>query len=111
MKDVLIAIISSGLLSGALSALISALSTIKTRKAMKKFADDYDAKNLTEGLKLILLSNLKRDGREAIGNGDISKEDYESFLASYNAYKSLGGDGWADKVYEQVRKLPVDFND
>jgi len=111
MKDILIAIISSGLLSGALAALISSLSTIKTRKEMKKFADNYNAQQLTEGLKLILLSTLKRDGKDALDKKRIGKSDYEAFLASYNAYKALGGDGWADKVHDQVKNLPVDIDD
>ena len=111
MKDILLAIISSGLFSGAMAALISFMSSRQTKKEMRKFADDLNAKQLNEGLKLILLSTLKRDGKDALNKGDISKSDYESFFASYNAYKALGGDGWADKVHDQVKNLPVDIDE
>lgn len=104
MKEIIIAIISSGLLSGAISSLIA---VIAARKAKKR----DNTEKIEVGLRLILLSTLKRDGNEALQKGKISKDDYEAFLASYNAYKALGGDGWADKVYKQINKLPVDIND
>ena len=104
MKEILIAIISSGLLSGVLATLVTTISN----KKMKEREDD---KNLKIGLRLVLLYTLKRDGRDAIQKGEISKEDYEAFLASYNAYKALDGDGWADKVFNQVGALPVKLDD
>jgi hypothetical protein len=104
MKEIIIAIIGSGLLSGAMASIISAIST---KQAKKK----DDTQKLEIGLKLLLLSSLKRDGRDAINHKTISKDDYEAFLASYNAYKALGGDGWADKVLKQVSELPVDLSD
>ena len=103
MKDIVIAIISSGIFSGLLATVIS---TINANKQKKK---DNTLK-LEVGLRLILLSTLKRDGKDAITKGSISKEDYEAFCASYNAYKALDGDGWADKVFSQVQKLPVDID-
>lgn len=111
MKEIVIAIISSGLFSGGMAALISLISNVRTRKEMQEFSKNYNAKQLQEGLKLLLLSSLKRDGKDAINQGSISKTDYEAFLASYNAYKALEGDGWADKVFDQVKQLPVDLND
>lgn len=104
MKDIIIAIISSGLLSGAFATIVS---TINANKQKKK----ENTQKLEVGLRLILLSTLKRDGKDAITKGSISKEDYEAFLASYNAYKALDGDGWADKVLKQVSELPVAIDD
>jgi len=104
MKDIILAIIGSGMLSGLLATIVS---TINSNKQKKK---DNSVK-LETGLRLILLSTLKRDGKDAILKGSISKEDYEAFLASYNAYKALDGDGWADKVLKQVSELPVAIDD
>ena len=104
MKDIIIAIIGSGVLSGLLATIVS---TVNTNRQKQK---DNTAK-LEEGLRLILLSTLKRDGREALSQGSLSKEDYEALCASYNAYKALGGDGWADKIFGQNKKLPVDLDD
>lgn len=104
MKDVVIAIISSGLLSGLLATVVTTISN-------KRNKEREDDKNLKIGLRLILLSTLKRDGKDALQKGEITKEDYEAFLASYNAYKALDGDGWADKVFKQVGALPVKLDD
>jgi len=30
-------------------------------------------------------------------------------MAKYQAYKSLGGDGWADSVKSEVTKLHIDY--
>ena len=104
MKDVVIAIISSGLLSGLLATVVTTISN-------KRNKEREDDKNLKIGLRLILLSTLKRDGKDALQKGEITKEDYEAFLASYNAYKALDGDVWADKVFKQVGALPVKLDD
>lgn len=107
MKDIIIAIISSGLFSGAIAALISLISTRESAKRIRK----ESIEKIEEGLRLLLLSSMRRDGKEAIQKENISKEDYEAFKASYDAYKALGGDGWADKVKNQVDKLPVNIDD
>ena len=107
MKEILIAIIGSGLFSGALASLFSMISS---RSTARKFHDE-SVKNIENGLKLLLLSSMKRDGQDALRAGSIKKEDYDAFAATYTAYKALGGDGWADKVFAQVKALPVDFDD
>jgi hypothetical protein len=104
MEGIVLAIIGSGMFSGVLATLIS---TINSNKQKKK----ENTEKLEVGLRLILLSTLKRDGNDLINKGSISKEDYEAFLASYNAYKALDGDGWADKVLKQVSELPVSIDD
>lgn len=106
MKDIILAILGSGVLSGAVATLISTINANKQRKKEQK----EDTKKLEVGLRLILLSTLKRDGNDLTIKGSISKEDYEAFLASYNAYKALDGDGWADKVLKQVSELPVSMD-
>ena len=53
MKEIVIAIISSGLFSGGMAALISLISNMRTRKEMQEFSKNYNAKQLQEGLKLL----------------------------------------------------------
>jgi hypothetical protein len=43
--------------------------------------------------------------------GTVSREEYAIFNASYQAYKELGGDGWADGVKASVDTLKRDFQD
>ena len=57
------------------------------------------------GMSLLLLSAMKTTGKAILEDGVVSKNDYDSFCATYDAYKSLGGDGWADGIKKQVDAL------
>ena len=59
----------------------------------------------------IIRSSLKRDGKELIAQGKVSKNEYDSFTATYQAYKALGGDGWADGIKAKVDLLERDCED
>ena len=96
--DVAIAVLGSGVIS----TLISCLFQMRSDK--KKKLDKFE-----EGMRLLLLSALKRDGKDLIAEGRVSKNDYDSFVAMYNAYKSLEGDGWADGVKSTVDSLEKDL--
>lgn len=84
--------------SGVLSTIISCLFQMRSDK--KKKLDKFET-----GMCLLLLSSLKRDGNDLIAKGKVSKNEYDSFEATYNAYKALGGDGWADSVKAQIDAL------
>lgn len=46
--------------------------------------------------------------KEYIKNGYVTKEDYESLKDYlYVPYKALGGDGTAEKLMNEVEKLPL----
>lgn len=94
--EIIVAIIGSG----ALSAIISGVfSLIREKKS--------GTVKMQEGMKLLLLSSLKRDGKDILKDGKVSKQDYDAFIASYNAYKELGGDGWADMIKSQIEQLEI----
>ena len=97
--EIVIAILGSGVISTLISCFFQAYSDKK--KKLDKFE---------EGMRLLLLSALKRDGRDMIAQGRATKNDYDSFCAMYNAYKSLDGDGWADGVKEVVDSLEKDLS-
>ena len=90
--------------SGVISTIISCIFQIINEKKSKRT-------QFEEGMSLLLLSSLKRDARDLILQGSISKNDYDSFLATYNAYKALGGDGWADSVKNEVVTLRKNYKD
>lgn len=90
--------------SGALSTLISCIFQIINQRKDK-------STQFEEGMSLLLLSSLKRDGKDLISSGKVSKNDYDSFVATYKAYKALGGDGWADGVKAKVDALEKDLED
>ena len=66
---------------------------------------------LENGMSLLLLSAIIEDGKKLTQQGKISKKEHDIFMAKYEAYKSLGGDGWADSIKAEVTKLQVDYDD
>lgn len=97
--EIVVAILGSGVISTLISCLF------QMRSDRKKKLDKFE-----EGMRLLLLSALKRDGKDLIAQGRVSKNDYDSFCAMYNAYKSLEGDGWADGVKSIVDDLEKDLS-
>ena len=63
-----------------------------------------------------LLKGLAHDriihvGRNYIKRGWISYDEYEDFMVYlYDPYAKLGGNGLAEKVIEDVKKLPIVVN-
>jgi len=51
---------------------------------------------------------ISAQGMMYIDRGHISRDEYEAFEQYlYTPYKELGGNGLADKIKEQVDKLPL----
>lgn len=46
-------------------------------------------------------------GRSYIERGYITMDEYEEYEAEYQIYSSLGGNGLARRVFEQVDELPM----
>ena len=63
-----------------------------------------------------LLKGLAHDriihvGRNYVKRGWISYDEYEDFMVYlYEPYEKLGGNGLAEKVIEDVKKLPIVVN-
>lgn len=91
--------------SGAIGTLISCIFQYMNKKKDKQAEILLKQADLEKGLSLILLSTLKRDGNDLKNQGKVSKSDYDAFMATYKAYKSLGGDGWADGIRDSVEHL------
>lgn len=96
--EITIAIISSGALATIISGIFQLVLARKQRIG-----------KMENGIKLLLLSALQQDGKRLIDQGKVSRQDYDIFCAEYDAYKSLGGDGWADGVKQKVDILERDF--
>lgn len=99
-KDFIIAILGSGVLSTLISCIFQLWNNRK-----KKLG------KLEEGMRLLLLSDVRAMGKKLIDQGSVTREEYAVFNASYVAYKELGGDGWADGVKHNVDNLKRDFED
>lgn len=98
--QIILAVLGSGVISTIISCIFQYINQKKSKQT--KFE---------EGMSLLLLSSLKRDGKELLAQGKVSKNDYDSFCATYNAYKALGGDGWADGIKAKIDNMERDCND
>ena len=95
--EIILAVLGSGVISTIISCVFQYMNQKKSKQT--KFE---------KGMSLLLLSSLRRDGKDLTAQRKISKSDYDSFMATYDAYKSLGGDGWADGIRDKVEILERD---
>lgn len=96
----ILAILGSGVISTIISCIFQYINQKKSKQTQFEV-----------GMSLLLLSTLKRDGKELLAQGKVSKNDYDSFDAMYKAYKALDGDGWADGIKVKVDNMERDCND
>lgn len=98
--QIILAVLGSGVISTIISCVFQYVNQKKSKQTQ-----------FEQGMSLLLLSSLKRDGKELLAQGKVSKNDYDSFCATYNAYKALGGDGWADGIKAKIDNMERDCND
>lgn len=100
MESIVITIILAILSSTVINTIVTFIfDRIKDRKSHR---NKYD-----EALRLILLSDIKETGKDFVKAGKINALDLQAFNEMYSCYKGLGGDGYADAVYEQVNSLEI----
>ena len=98
--ELVLGILGSGVISTLISCVFQAMNNKKQKLG-----------RFEEGMKLLLLSDVRANGKKLIEQGKVTREEYAIFNASYQAYKDLGGDGWADGVKTKVDLLERDFED
>lgn len=79
---------------------------IEDRKnAEEKESRDYAA--MREALMLLMLGELQSWCRNIINAQYRTLEETAQLVKAYNCYKALGGDGWADKLFDDAMKQPL----
>lgn len=102
IMGIVVAIISSSALSALISGIFNLISSSKKSR-----------QGVDKGVQLILLGEIKRQGREYIEQGYISAEDLEAYNEMYECYHKprseggLGGNGFAESVYAKVKGLEI----
>lgn len=97
MNEIAIAIIGSG----ALSALISNIFTMVQMSKKKQTGE-------RKALQILLSDNIKRKAEEYLSNGEISTDDLQDLLRSWECYHNdLDGNGYLDNVVAAVKRLPL----
>lgn len=86
------------------------LNTIVSRLFDRADRKRDSTESIKESLRLILLDMLHRQGQSYIEQGSISKDQWETYDSAYHLYHDkdkLGGNGYAEKIYDEVRKLKL----
>lgn len=67
----------------------------------------FGLSDIREGMKCQLRSDMLRTYYKHHESEKIRQYEYENFLASYLAYKALGGNSFIDKIYSEVKTWEV----
>lgn len=82
--------------SGALSVLINRLFDFLQTKKKKN-----------DAISLLLYRTIKVECKEFIELGEIDTDSLKVLMSMHEEYKRLGGNGYLNKLMEEVNKLPV----
>ena len=78
------------------------------RKDKKREKEDEELKNQSQMLLGLGHDRIIFLGTEYLKKGSISEHEFENLNKYlYEPYKKLGGNGTAEKIMEDVKKLPV----
>lgn len=73
------------------------------------WAKTKSERNDTEDRLLLQVAKnqLVYQGRKYLKRGYITMDEYEEYESEFSVYKSLGGNGLAQRVFKQVDDLPI----
>lgn len=96
MGKILLAIIGSGILSGALSTLITVIANyIRDRNGIRA------------GVRMSLYFQFRDHALDAIRDGEIDANELQVLRDTYDIYKKLGGDGYCDNLMSICQGLTI----
>lgn len=99
MSEAVLVAIIAGLTGGGISQLIIFFTQRRDAKKANPMAD------MLKGLGHDRIIEL---GTKYIQNGSITRDEFENLNDYlYKPYQELGGNGMAEKIMQEVRKLPL----
>ena len=94
---IIIAVLTSSTVSAALvSGFVNFLERRRNRKD-----------NTAAGLRILLYDRIKHLAKSYIERGNITAEELEDLMQMHKVYHDLGGNGYLDKLMDQVHRLQV----
>lgn len=102
MNETTLALIVAVLGSGVITCILNFVFDLIKEKKRKKTKDE---ENTERALRMTMLYILKQSAEKYIADEEIGVKDLASFNETFNCYKDLGGDGWADEVHDLVNQL------
>lgn len=85
------------------------ITTLLSSPGIFAWAKTIQGRNGAEAKLLLQVSKnqLVSQGREYLKRGYITMDEYEEYESEYDVYKTLGGNGLARRIFEQVDDLPM----
>ena len=85
------------------------ITTILSGPGIWAWAKTRTQRNDSEDKLLLQVAKnqLVVQGREYLNRGYITMDEYEEYEFEYQVYSSLGGNGLARRIFEQVDELPM----
>lgn len=96
------------LTGGVAAALVSGLFQVVLQKMNRKATKEDKADDIKVALRILLYAEIKTLGKQYIERGYITSEELEDIIAMHRVYHdNLHGNGFLDKLMEQVLSLPI----
>ena len=70
-------------------------------------SDKETEKAIADGMRCLLMYQLREEGEKHINAGSCTIDDKREFERAYNAYHTLGGNGTITSLKDQVIALPL----
>lgn len=85
------------------------ITTVLSGPGIWAWAKTRTVRNNSEDRLLLLVAKnqLVSKGREYLNRGYITMDEYEEYESEFKVYESLGGNGLARRIFEQVDDLPM----
>lgn len=95
-NEIIIAVLSSGVLS---TLITGAFSIWKSRKERED--------GITAGVRMLLYDRVKFLGKKYLEKGQVTAEELEDLVEMHRIYHTMGGNGFLDSVMDSVKHLTI----
>lgn len=89
------------------AAVVALLGVMLSNRRMEKEKADEESELVKSALRALLRSELMRTHHQAVRDGHASTVDKEVMERTYQSYHSLGGNGIATNLYNEMMALPT----
>lgn len=97
--------------SGGVTAITTYILTERKERKAVSGAHIARQKAIGEAVMMLVLSELQTRCRRIINAGKRTTIESKQLIKLREAYKALGGDGWADDLYEGAMEQPITEED
>ncbi|MBQ9377112.1 MAG: hypothetical protein IJU05_04855 [Schwartzia sp.] len=93
--------------SGGFTALVTYMLTSRREHKAKAAINVQQDKAMRDAVMMLVLSELQARCRSIIAAGRRTTVETKQLFKLRSIYKALGGDGWADELYNAAMETPL----